>query len=61
MVPKEEGAEMTRLCRKCGLAWNVSVLEPGPRHYICPRCERKKPPRELALHRAEIKKNLTIV
>lgn len=29
---------MKRLCRECGLEWNVSVLEKGTKRYICPRC-----------------------
>lgn len=29
---------MRRLCRECGLEWNVSVLEKGTKRYICPRC-----------------------
>ena len=29
-----------RLCRRCGVRWNVSRKEPGDKRYLCPR--RKK-------------------
>ena len=32
-----------RLCRKCGLQWNVSALAPGEKIYLCPYCERRVP------------------
>lgn len=25
-----------RLCRRCGLRWNVSRKEPGGKRYVCP-------------------------
>lgn len=28
-----------RFCRKCGEKWNVSCLDPGPKIYICPKCD----------------------
>lgn len=35
-----------RICRVCGLLWNVSAIDPGDKIYICPRCERKRERRE---------------
>lgn len=31
-----------RICRKCRLSWNVSVLDPNGKIYICPQCEAKR-------------------
>jgi hypothetical protein len=31
-----------RICRKCRLTWNVSVLDPNGKIYICPQCETKE-------------------
>ena len=30
-----------RICRKCGLSWNVSSVDPGDKVYICPKCDKK--------------------
>ena len=30
-----------RTCKSCKKEWNVSRLEPGGKHYICPTCELK--------------------
>ena len=30
-----------RICRKCGLSWNVSSIDPGDKVYIYPPCDRK--------------------
>ena len=30
-----------RICRDCGKDWNVSRIEPGAKHYVCPTCEFK--------------------
>lgn len=29
---------MRRICKSCKLEWNVSRIEPGGKHYICPTC-----------------------
>lgn len=44
--PPAGGAMKYRICRKCGLQWNVSAIDPGDKIYICPRCERKRERRE---------------
>jgi len=31
-----------RICRGCGLEWNVSALDPGGKHYYCPRCDARR-------------------
>jgi len=31
-----------RICRKCRLTWNVSVLDPSGKIYICPQCEARR-------------------
>lgn len=31
-----------RICRKCRLTWNVSVLDPSGKIYICPQCKAKR-------------------
>lgn len=31
-----------RLCSVCGRRWNISVLGPNPRRYVCPVCEAKR-------------------
>lgn len=31
-----------RLCKKCGLEWNVSGKYKKIRQYICPKCEYKE-------------------
>jgi len=41
---------MKRICHKCGLDWNVSVLAKSERKYICPKCERKQKKEERAWH-----------
>lgn len=30
-----------RKCRRCGLEWNVSRIDPGEKTYICPTCDYK--------------------
>jgi hypothetical protein len=31
-----------RICRGCGLDWNVSKNDESGRAYYCPKCERKR-------------------
>lgn len=28
-----------RVCSVCGNRWNVSVLDPNVKKYVCPKCE----------------------
>lgn len=27
-----------RICKSCKKKWNVSQIDPGDKHYICPTC-----------------------
>ena len=36
-----ENEKKFRICKRCGLRWNVSRLSDSKRAYICPKCERK--------------------
>lgn len=31
-----------RICKTCKNDWNVSRIEPGGKHYICPTCELRE-------------------
>ena len=32
---------LIRICRECKKEWNVSRVDPGEKHYVCPTCEFK--------------------
>lgn len=47
-----------RICHVCKKSWNVSAIEPGDKHYICPVCAKKRRP-EAGTPWAARKNNLT--
>lgn len=36
-----------RKCRRCGVEWNVSCIDPGGKVYVCPTCEYRERLKEI--------------